>query len=198
MTGVTFDFDYTLKCYVKLFDEERAIRGQRLGLANLDKVIDCQRKLISAGASHLPAKGPGADRLIRALASKDDVEAVLALRLIFKLKPFPQNFVRPVVRHLILNRRETWLRNVSEMHGWRPVFDEIHTMATEGLISEKFFLFLKYYVGWSVKDGSPEAWEVERTSMQQRILSEIRRRESSGGVLPWIDRKVSKMPESPS
>jgi hypothetical protein len=106
-----------------------------------------RRRVLSAAASRLPARGPGAQWFQGALEGAfGEPTQRFALDVVWHAQQFPKRYVEPVVRWALRAGAERFIALTSTWHGATPVFDAMTTAVQRGELGYAGRRFFEYYV----------------------------------------------------
>lgn len=128
------------------FEEARSLdRSERARRTN--ELADQRRRVLSAAASRLPARGPGAQWFRGALEGAfGEPTQRFALDVVWHAQQFPKRYVEPVVRWALRAKVDRLLELASKWHGAVPVFDAMTIAVERGELGYAGRRFFEYYV----------------------------------------------------
>jgi len=106
-----------------------------------------RRRVLSAAASRLPARGPGAQWFQGALEGAfGEPTQRFALDVVWHAQQFPKRYVESVVRWALRAKVERFVELASKWHGAVAVFDAMTTAVERGELGYAGHRFFEYYV----------------------------------------------------
>lgn len=106
-----------------------------------------RRRVLSAAASRLPARGTGAQWFQGALEGAfGEPTQRFALDVVWHAQQFPKRYVASVVRWALRAGAERFIALASTWHGAVPVFDAMTTAVERGELGYAGRRFFEYYV----------------------------------------------------
>lgn len=106
-----------------------------------------RRRVLSAAASRLPARGAGAQWFQGALAGAfGEPTQRFALDVVWHAQQFPKRYVESVVRWALRAKAERFIALASTWHGAIPVLDAMTTAVQQGELGYVGRRFFEYYV----------------------------------------------------
>ena len=128
------------------FEEARSLDSSERA-RRTNELADQRRRVLSAAASRLPARGPGAQWFRGALEGAfGEPTQRFALDVVWHARQFPKRYVEPVVRWAVRAKVGRLLELASKWHGAAPVLDAMTVAVERGELGYAGRRFFEYYV----------------------------------------------------